>query len=74
MKNCRPAQYQPVSGSLLMNWQLLILKDIQKASFPEEVESFNKELTLLLSLGPFLYENGIIRVKGRIKNSDLACH
>ncbi|XP_067214126.1 uncharacterized protein [Linepithema humile] len=61
---------------------LQICKIVQQRSFPEKYKSLINGETVhasskILSLSPFLDKNGLIRVGGRLKNSNLsfdACH
>lgn len=60
----------------------VICKNVQRQSFPEEYRALSEGKAIsstskLLSLSPFIDAIGLIRVGGRLKNSDLnfsACH
>lgn len=69
----------PTEASYALN---IICKTIQKRVFPEEYKALSEGDTIgttsrLLSLSPFMDNIGLLRVGGRLKNSDLhfdACH
>ncbi|KRZ47850.1 Transposon Tf2-6 polyprotein, partial [Trichinella nativa] len=55
------------------------LKAVQNEEFPEELESLKKEKKLpkssrLWPLNPYVDDNGILRVGGRLRHSDLPFH
>ncbi|XP_024893013.1 uncharacterized protein LOC112468186 [Temnothorax curvispinosus] len=54
----------------------IMCREIQKRSFPSEYRALSKDETInpsssLLSLSPFLHTDGLIRVGGRLRESDL---
>ncbi|XP_018313929.1 uncharacterized protein [Mycetomoellerius zeteki] len=71
-----------VSPSELSKALVYICRTIQRRAFPNEFRALAKgddvgTSSAILSLSPFLDDNGVIRVGGRLKNSDLsfdACH
>lgn len=56
--------------------EIFIIKQVQQAAFRDDIDKLQKENNLrnnsqLLRLNPFLDEDGILRVGGRIRKSDL---
>ncbi|XP_026831391.1 uncharacterized protein LOC113563660 [Ooceraea biroi] len=69
--------HQEIAAALIV-----VYRSIQREAFPEEYAQLSKNKPIsnssnLLSLSPFFDANGLIRVGGRLKNSDMAyeaCH
>ena len=56
--------------------EIFIIKEVQRATFRDDIEKLEKDENLkktspILALNPFLDEDGILRVGGRIRKSDL---
>lgn len=75
IRNCRKLKSQRQSGPLLVDEvkdaKKVILKVAQLESFPQEIAALQKgrpvsSKSKLVSLSPFLDDDGIIRVGGRI--------
>jgi hypothetical protein len=55
----------------------VLLRDVQRQSFPEEVESLQKGESVsrkskIYKLSPFLGDDGLLRVRGRLDHADLS--
>ena len=56
--------------------QNIILRSVQQEAFPEEIRSLKRKLPIptngsISALNPFIDENGILRIGGRLNRSDL---
>ena len=80
IKNCKSSKSERISGPLAsseINEALFILIKIhQSIEFPKEISALRKDTPLsskskLLSLAPFLDKDGILRLGGRLQNSNL---
>lgn len=79
-KNCRMASEQRTSGPLtckeLCNATFIIVKAVQEECFNTEIRQLKKSEPLnafsrLLCLNPFIDEDGIVRVGGRLRKANL---
>lgn len=66
-----------LTSSELSESLLCIVKNIQRTSFEKEIQCLERNLPIpnnskLLNLCPFVDKNGILRVGGRLKNSNLS--
>ncbi|XP_011862076.1 PREDICTED: uncharacterized protein LOC105558778, partial [Vollenhovia emeryi] len=85
-KICAVARFRPatvtVSPKEMIHSLDVACKVVQRQAFASEYDSLSKNRDIsknsrILSLSPFMGENGLIRVGGRLKNSNLsfdACH
>ncbi len=71
-------KYEPVCVDELQNAEKLIMKEHQRAKFPKEINQLSQENnnglkkdSCLLKLDPFLDDQGLLRVGGRIRRSSL---
>lgn len=74
LKNSTKMQEKVLSADELQNALHLIIKHEQSIHFSEELESLRKGNCMrkpLKSLHPFLDKNGLLRVGGRLDNSDI---
>ena len=74
-------KYRHCKGTLktteLNHAETVVIRLVQKSSFYKEIENLTKGNTLskkskILNLDPFLCENGLLRVGGRLQNSELS--
>ena len=79
LENCRSPRTAQRSSSLsaseIADAEQLILKQAQMAAFPDDYQLIQKGKELpasskLVGLSPFLDDNGILRMSGRLKNAD----
>lgn len=63
----------PLSAEELKQSLLIIIKEVQRQHFSEELELIekNKHVPKLASLNPFIDTRGVLRVGGRLTHSDL---
>lgn len=78
VKNCRCAAETKMTGPLTVKEQenalTMIIKFVQRDAFSQDIEHLKMKNSVhqkskILSLTPFLDENGILHVGGRLKNS-----
>lgn len=71
-----PSVFGSISVNELRQARWLLIRLVQHSSFPEEIQALQrgrpiKSTSKLLTLHPFLDENNIIRVGGRLVNADI---
>lgn len=74
--NAEHRRFCPISAQEFENSLKIIVKTVQRIGFHKEIEAIENQKLIgkesrLLSLNPFLDKEGLLRVGGRLKNSDL---
>lgn len=79
IENCRSKSKKggPLTAAECDYATISIVKQVQQETYPEEMESLKKNRTVggnLAPLNPFMDDNQIIRVNGRLTNGNLPYH